>query len=183
MTLPADHHWRCDCGGGHFLTIVWDPGETPRVDAHIEGYLSVEGDNHTPWRDRIKQAWRVLASGHSATRVGVILDAAKAREIAVVLSDFAVDATGGQSLADILAERGRRLLAEAYERADPAQVARMMAHVDEQAARIAPQIEGQRARRLKLSAEVAEGLDAAERGETEDLGSFEQYLDDEGGDP
>jgi hypothetical protein len=93
MTLPSDHHWRCDCGGGHFLTITWDPDEKPRADACIEGYLSVEGDNHTPWRDRIAQAWRVIASGHSATRVGVILDAAKAREIAAVLVDFSDDAS------------------------------------------------------------------------------------------
>lgn len=91
MTLPRDRHWRCDCGGGHFLTIVWDPDEK-RPTADVEGYLSVEGDNNTPWRDRIAQAWQVLTSGCSPTRVGVILDAAKAREIAVVLSDFADDA-------------------------------------------------------------------------------------------
>jgi hypothetical protein len=31
----------------------------------------------------------------------------------------------------------------------------------------------------ELAAEIREGLTASERGETEDLGSFEQYLDDE----
>jgi hypothetical protein len=31
----------------------------------------------------------------------------------------------------------------------------------------------------ELAAEIREGLAASERGETEDLGSFEQYLDDE----
>lgn len=92
MTLPADHHWRCDCGGGHFLTIVWDPDEKRSMMADIEGYLSIEGDNDTLWRHRIAQAWRVLTSGCSPTRVGVILDATKAREIAATLSDFADDA-------------------------------------------------------------------------------------------
>jgi len=95
VTLPRDHHWRCDCGGGHFLTIVWDPDEKRSMMAEVEGYLSIEGDNHTPWRDRIAQAWRVLMNGHSATRVGLILDGAKAREIATVLSDFADDASAG----------------------------------------------------------------------------------------
>jgi hypothetical protein len=33
-------------------------------------------------------------------------------------------------------------------------------------------------RNSELAAEIREGLAAAERGETEDLGSFEQYLDD-----
>lgn len=31
----------------------------------------------------------------------------------------------------------------------------------------------------ELAAEIRNGLEAAERGETEDLGSFEQYLDDD----
>jgi hypothetical protein len=31
----------------------------------------------------------------------------------------------------------------------------------------------------ELAAEIRNGLEAAERGETEDLGSFEHYLDDE----
>jgi len=35
----------------------------------------------------------VLTCSHSATRVGVILDAAKAREIAAVLADYADDAS------------------------------------------------------------------------------------------
>ncbi len=177
MTLPADHHWRCDCGGGHFLTIVWDPDETPRIDAHVEGYLSVEGDNHTPWRDRIKQAWRVLASGHSATRVGVIIDAAKAREIAVVLSDFADDAVPPSERA----RRGKQLLEEAAERADPAKTARMMAYVDEQAAQLAPRLEEQRARRLKLS-----DLHTAAEIHEQDMRDPEyrrEYDRTEGGDP
>src|ERR1700730_28146 len=33
-------------------------------------------------------------------------------------------------------------------------------------------------RNPELAAEIREGLEAAERGETEDLGSFEKYLDD-----
>jgi hypothetical protein len=35
-------------------------------------------------------------------------------------------------------------------------------------------------RNPELMGEIREGLEAAERGETEDLGSFEQYLDDGG---
>jgi hypothetical protein len=31
----------------------------------------------------------------------------------------------------------------------------------------------------ELAADIREGLEAAERGETEDLGSFERYLDDD----
>jgi hypothetical protein len=31
----------------------------------------------------------------------------------------------------------------------------------------------------ELAAEIRNGLEAAERGETEDIGSFEQYLDDD----
>jgi hypothetical protein len=34
-------------------------------------------------------------------------------------------------------------------------------------------------RNPELAAEIREGLAAAERGETEDLGSFQQYLDDD----
>jgi hypothetical protein len=34
-------------------------------------------------------------------------------------------------------------------------------------------------RNPELAADIREGLEAAERGETEDLGSFEQYLDDD----
>jgi hypothetical protein len=34
-------------------------------------------------------------------------------------------------------------------------------------------------RNPELAAEIRQGLEAAERGETEDLGSFEQYLDDD----
>jgi hypothetical protein len=40
-----------------------------------------------------------------------------------------------------------------------------------------------RSERRDISAEILEGLAAAERGETVDLGSFGQHLDDEDGEP
>jgi len=82
-----DYHWRCACHGGHFLTLTWDASD-PTAYAEIEGYLSVEGDNHTPWRDRIAEAWRLLRHGCATTRVGVILDEAKALEVADALTDY-----------------------------------------------------------------------------------------------
>lgn len=92
MTGQVDRHWRCDCGGGHFLTLTWWPDDLKR-GIEAEGYLNIEGDLRAGWRDRLAQAWRVIRSGHSATRVGLILDAAKAREVAGALAGFS-DAAG-----------------------------------------------------------------------------------------
>jgi predicted transcriptional regulator len=75
-----------------------------------------------------------------------------------------------------------RPLREAAERADPAKVARMLAHVEAQAAEVMPEIEEARRRRSALHAEIREGLAEAERGETVDLGSFAQYGDEQDGD-
>ena len=83
-----DHDWRCECGGGHFLSVAWWPEDLDR-GLEIEGYLAVEGDFRDSWRHRLRWAWKLLRSGHSATYVGLVLDAAKAREIAGVLEEFA----------------------------------------------------------------------------------------------
>jgi hypothetical protein len=88
-TEKADHHWRCDCGGGHFLSITWFPEDPRDNTADVDGYLEIEGDFRQTLRHRIRTAWDVLRSGHADTRVGLVLDAAKAREIAAVLAEFA----------------------------------------------------------------------------------------------
>jgi len=89
MSGKADHYWRCGCGGGHFLSVTWWPGDASRTDIEFEGYLEVEGDFRSGWRHRIAMTWRMLRSGHAETRVGLILSQAKAREIAAVLTEFA----------------------------------------------------------------------------------------------
>lgn len=81
--------WRCECGGGHFLSVTWQSAGQYEDFAEFEGYLQVEGDSSTSWRDRVAQSWRLLTSGCAATRVGVVLTAASAREVAAVLTDFA----------------------------------------------------------------------------------------------
>lgn len=85
MKLPNTHAWRCDCGGGHFLTFWWEPND---ADATFEGNLGIEGDNNTTLRDRVVQAWRHIRNGCSATRVGVIVDRQTATEIRDAMNEF-----------------------------------------------------------------------------------------------
>jgi hypothetical protein len=94
VTLPVDHHWRCECGADHFLVITWNAFDDGGV-ADASGEIGIEDEPPVPWRYRFALAWQLLRNGHSATGVSVQLDAAKAREIAVVLNDFADDASAG----------------------------------------------------------------------------------------
>ncbi len=95
-----DCHWRCDCGGGHFLTLRWDPGDA-RAGAELEGYLDVEGDSRTPVRDRIAEAWRLLRHGCAQTRVGVILDRGKAGSVIAALQAYLADTAAADSPLDV----------------------------------------------------------------------------------
>lgn len=84
-----DGAWRCNCGAGHFLTIAcWDMARDGSGAVEFEALLQLEGDFRTSWRDRIRQAWEVLRGGCSDTRVGIVLDARVAGEIAAVLVDI-----------------------------------------------------------------------------------------------
>jgi len=85
-----DYHWRCECHGAHFLTLSWETGDALSA-AELEGYLSLEGDFHASWRDRISQAWRLLRDGCAATRVGVVLDQATALELSQQLDHYLSD--------------------------------------------------------------------------------------------
>lgn len=84
-----DRLWRCQCGGGHFLSVSWDAGdEHEDGTAEVHGQIAIEGDFWPVFRARIAAAWRVLRYGHSTHGVAVELDPATAREIAAVLAGF-----------------------------------------------------------------------------------------------
>jgi len=84
-----EHFWRCDCGSGHFLAITVWPSEDNPLALDLEGYLDVEGDFWTTWRNRFAMAWNVITKGHAHSRVGIVFDPPKAREIGIVLMSFA----------------------------------------------------------------------------------------------
>ena len=89
MKFPNTRAWRCDCGGGHFLTFWWEPADQNfEPVGTFEGNLGIEGDNNTTLRDRIVQAWRHVRNGCSATRVGVIVDKETATEIRDAMNEF-----------------------------------------------------------------------------------------------
>lgn len=145
-----DHRWRCECSADHFLVITWNAtGGGGAADA--SGEIGVEDGPRAPRRYRLAWAWQILRHGHSATGVSVQLGAAKAREIAAVLNDFADDASATPE--DRERERRSRqawdgTLARATDE-DRARAARIRARADEQMAEIAPLIEEQRARRQR----------------------------------
>lgn len=85
-----DYHWRCDCGAGHFLTLTWDSDDL-REPVEAAGYLAVEGQFWTTLRGRVRQALRVLRTGCSDTRVGVLLSNEKAGEIIAALEKYRAD--------------------------------------------------------------------------------------------
>ena len=87
-TTKHEFTWRCDCLGPHFLGLTYWP-DTPQAGLEIEGYLEVEGAFSDTWRNRIAMAWNALFKGHAHSRVGLVLDAPKAREVAAALTDFA----------------------------------------------------------------------------------------------
>jgi hypothetical protein len=81
--------WRCDCGSGHFLAITIWPSEEDSSALDLEGYLDVEGDFWTTWRNRFAMAWNIIIKGHAHSRVGLVFDPPKAREVASVLAAYA----------------------------------------------------------------------------------------------
>src|SRR5258708_37189058 len=85
----AEHFWRCDCGDGHFLAVTIWPSEDDPNAVDVEGYLNVEGNFWTTWRNRFAMAWNVIAKGHAHSRVGLVFDPPKAREVAAVLAAYA----------------------------------------------------------------------------------------------
>lgn len=88
----ADRSWRCDCGGGHFISVTWWPEDERDDTATVDGYLAVEGDFWRTLRHRLRMAFGVIRSGHADTRVGVVLTPDRAREIAAALTEYAESA-------------------------------------------------------------------------------------------
>lgn len=90
-----DHIWRCSCGGGHFLTFQWVDDPPPGGgDIQVAGWWYAEGDFRTTWWDRVRMACRVLISGHTSSRVEVLVDGPKAYEISEAMrrmADLALD--------------------------------------------------------------------------------------------
>jgi Arc/MetJ-type ribon-helix-helix transcriptional regulator len=78
-----------------------------------------------------KMRLTVTIDPHLAAYAEQLVKAGKAPSVSAVVND----ALEADRLRD---QRGRRLLKEAAERADPEKVARMRAHVDEQIAQLPP---------------------------------------------
>jgi hypothetical protein len=90
----VDRAWRCECGGDHFLSLVWWPSDVSQAD--FRGYFHLGGDFGSRLKDRVKLAVKLLRRGHADTYVGVVLTPAQAREVISELQRF-VDAAEGTS--------------------------------------------------------------------------------------
>jgi hypothetical protein len=89
MAEEIERIWRCGCHGGHFVSLSWDPDDLRGPALSAEGYLALEGDWRARLRQRISGAWRLLVRGEPHSWATVLLDEAKAREIAGALTEFA----------------------------------------------------------------------------------------------
>ena len=93
----ADRSWRCDCGGGHFISVTWWPEDERDDTAMVDGYLVLEGDFRTTLLHRLRMAAGLIVSGHADSRAGVVLTPGIARQIAAALTEYADSAAGKNS--------------------------------------------------------------------------------------
>lgn len=82
-TGKVDHIWRCRCGAGHFLSLTWWRGDP-------SGFLEIEGRfEATLWR-RVRQAARMLFTGHAGSNVGLVFGPDTAADIVQAIAEYAV---------------------------------------------------------------------------------------------
>lgn len=90
--VRSERIWRCGCHySPHFVAITADPiAADVADDPRVWGWFTIEvTDGPMAFRDRIKEAWRLVRSrGHRYSFGDVVLDPDTAREIRDHLAKF-----------------------------------------------------------------------------------------------
>ena len=86
LPMPEKHYLECECGCC-VLSVYHDDWD----DYTAFVWLVIHGHHFTGWKDRIRQAWYVLKTGHPLYTWEILLRKEAALELAGLLQEHAED--------------------------------------------------------------------------------------------